>query len=142
MNSAPGFDADGLPSGYPFRPELEITPRDAARLVAEGSAVLIDCRTDAERRAARIDPAIHLPLHDLEQRLGEVEDLIADRDNARVVVYCHHGVRSLKAVLLLRQRGVAPAYSLAGGIDAWSLAVDPGVPRYERGPSGCRLLPG
>lgn len=142
MNSAPGPDAAGLPPGYPFRPELEVTPRDAARLAASGSAVMIDCRTDAEHQAARIEQAVHIPLHDLEQRLGEIEDRMADRGDARVVVFCHHGVRSLKAVLLLRERGIEAAFSLAGGIDAWSLAVDRGVPRYERGPFGVRVLPG
>jgi adenylyltransferase/sulfurtransferase len=49
---------------------------------------------------------------------------------ALVVVYCHHGVRSLRGAALLRQAGHENVASLAGGIDAWSLYVDPAVPRY------------
>jgi len=46
------------------------------------------------------------------------------------VLYCHHGVRSLKAALWLREQGIEQAQSLQGGIDRWSLEIDPAVPRY------------
>jgi rhodanese-related sulfurtransferase len=49
---------------------------------------------------------------------------------ATVVVYCHHGVRSLTGAFLLQRAGVGPVASLAGGIDAWSREIDPAVPRY------------
>ncbi len=47
------------------------------------------------------------------------------------MVYCHHGVRSLNVVNWLREQGIENCQSVAGGIDAWSLAVDPSVPRYN-----------
>jgi adenylyltransferase/sulfurtransferase len=47
-----------------------------------------------------------------------------------LVVYCHHGVRSLSAAAYLRRLGHVNVRSLAGGIDAWSCEVDPAVPRY------------
>jgi rhodanese-related sulfurtransferase len=47
-----------------------------------------------------------------------------------VVVYCHHGVRSQAGAALLERLGFKDVVSLAGGIDAWSLLVDPRVPRY------------
>jgi rhodanese-related sulfurtransferase len=50
-------------------------------------------------------------------------------EGAKVVVYCHHGVRSLSGAAILRRAGIDAA-SLSGGIDAWSLTVDPAVPRY------------
>jgi rhodanese-related sulfurtransferase len=50
-------------------------------------------------------------------------------DGAAVVVYCHHGVRSLSGAAILGRAGIE-ALSLAGGIDRWALTVDPSVPRY------------
>jgi rhodanese-related sulfurtransferase len=47
-----------------------------------------------------------------------------------VVVYCHHGIRSLRGAAILEQAGVRPASDTAGGIDAWSRLIDPSVPRY------------
>ena len=47
-----------------------------------------------------------------------------------VVVYCHHGVRSLSGAAILGQAGVENVYSMAGGIEAWSQRIDPAVPRY------------
>lgn len=50
--------------------------------------------------------------------------------DSHIVVYCHHGARSLSVVMWLREQGFANAQSLRGGIDAWSQQVDPSVPRY------------
>ena len=47
-----------------------------------------------------------------------------------VVVYCHHGMRSARAVGWLRQQGFAGLHNLEGGIDRWSLEVDANAPRY------------
>jgi rhodanese-related sulfurtransferase len=59
-------------------------------------------------------------------RLAELE---AWRDKP-IVVHCHHGVRSLRVAKFLREKGFAHAQSMKGGIDAWSVEVDPAVPRY------------
>jgi rhodanese-related sulfurtransferase len=48
-----------------------------------------------------------------------------------IVVFCHHGMRSLQVVGWLRQQGVENCVSMSGGIDQWSLAIDPKVPRYS-----------
>ena len=47
-----------------------------------------------------------------------------------VVCLCHHGMRSAQVVAFLRQRGYDNVYNLAGGIDAWAIQIDPGMPRY------------
>jgi rhodanese-related sulfurtransferase len=47
-----------------------------------------------------------------------------------VIVYCHHGVRSLNAALYMRQNGLPQAVSLKGGIDKFAQSVDPSIPRY------------
>jgi len=47
-----------------------------------------------------------------------------------VICYCHHGMRSLDAAVWLRQQGVESAKSMAGGIERWSVEIDPRVARY------------
>jgi len=137
-NSA-ALDANGIPAGYPFKPALELTPRETRSRLAGAAPglLLVDCRTGPEWDLVRIDGSIHVPLDELDERADEVAEAAAGRE---VAVICHHGVRSLKGALLLRERGVPGAKSVAGGIDLWSMAADAGVPRYERGPAGCRIV--
>lgn len=130
--SAPGrlvLGPDGLPLGYPFRPDLEVTPRDVKSMLDNPASklVLIDCRTPGEWQTARIEGARLIPLNELASRIDEIDDAAAD--GGPVVVYCHHGVRSMRAALFLRERGIE-AKSMAGGIDVWAVDVDPGVGRY------------
>jgi rhodanese-related sulfurtransferase len=106
---------------------MEIRPQDLAERLARGEKVyLIDVRLEWEHQLARLPGDVLVPLHELPQRLDEVRP----EAGQLVVCYCHHGVRSLGAAALLRQAGFAEAVSLAGGIDLWSRAVDPAVPRY------------
>jgi len=106
---------------------MEITPDEARRLLAEGRAKLIDVREPHEYRLARIDGAELIPMHTVPQRLQE---LGASSDEALLIVYCHHGVRSLSVVEWLRRQGVEQCVSLIGGIDLWSRQIDPQVPLY------------
>ena len=124
-----GLDSRGLPVGYTFRPDLELTPRQvkAALDSRDPALVLVDCRTQDEWAAARIPGAALIPLGELEMRLAEIQEL-AD-GGATIAVHCHHGVRSLRAAIFLRQQGIK-AVSVAGGIDLWSIDIDPSVPRY------------
>lgn len=124
----PELDERGLPTGYPFKPEHEVAPREAQELLASGRAALLDCRTKREWDGARIDGATLVPLAEIESRLDEVRDLV--EDGRELIVHCHHGMRSLRATLMLRALGVPRVRSMAGGIDLWSVAVDSGVPRY------------
>ncbi len=84
---------------------------------------LFDVRTDAERKIAVIAGARHL------DREGETYLQGLDRATP-VVFHCHHGVRSMAAAEHYAREGFRTVYNLQGGIDAWSLSVDPGVPRY------------
>lgn len=122
------LDDRGLPHGYPFLAGMEITPRDASRMLQDrGSGlVLLDCREQAEWEIARIAGSVHVPLGELPTR---APGLSIDA-RTPVAVICHHGVRSLRAAHWLRERGFGEARSVAGGIDLWSVAVDPAVPRY------------
>lgn len=104
---------------------LEITVQDLkSRLDAGERILLVDVREDWEHAIGHIAGARLIPLGTVPERHGELP-----RDE-EIVVYCHHGRRSLEAVQFMRANGVPCARSLAGGIDAWSLEIDPSISRY------------
>lgn len=87
---------------------------------------LIDCREAEELAICQLPGNEWVPLGEFPERL---EALTQDPVRG-VVVYCHHGMRSMRAALFLRSRGFMNAFSMHGGIEYWSVAVDPSVPRY------------
>lgn len=106
---------------------LEITPRELAKQIENGQAIrLIDVRQVWENQLAKLPDSLLIPLNELPIRAGEVPSDPA----TLLVVYCHHGIRSLSAVDYLQRLGFSNVHSLTGGIDAWSCEVDPIVPRY------------
>ncbi|HLH43771.1 MAG TPA: rhodanese-like domain-containing protein [Bryobacteraceae bacterium] len=108
---------------------LEISPREVKRRLAAGEKLhLIDVREPSEFALARLENAEFIPMRQAPAELPRLEALAAE---APLIVYCHHGVRSLRVVGWLREQGVEACQSMAGGIDAWSLTVDPSVPRYD-----------
>ncbi|MFW5652946.1 MAG: rhodanese-like domain-containing protein [Planctomycetota bacterium] len=126
----PQYDDAGLPHGYPMRSELEVSPRDVRSMQeADAPHVLYDCRTPPEREMAKIEgDSVFIPMQELAERVDELEKY---RDaEAPLIVYCHHGVRSLRVAAWLQQQGFENARSMAGGIDGWSHAIDPDVPIY------------
>jgi rhodanese-related sulfurtransferase len=127
------LDARSLPADYHLREALETTPRETRRLLEDpgSNALLLDVRTADEHRRANIQGAILIPLHELERRIDEVQDELEANPQRPVIVYCHHGMRSLRAASFLQAKGITQARSMAGGIDLWSIDIDPGVPRYS-----------
>ena len=104
---------------------FEISTPELKGWLDEGRQVtLLDVRNPQEWEINRLEGAKLIPLPELQDRLGELDPA------ATIVTYCHHGPRSGRAVNFLRQMGFSRAINLAGGIDAWSLMVDPSVPRY------------
>jgi adenylyltransferase/sulfurtransferase len=101
-------------------------PELAARLGRGADLLLLDVREPDEYATARLPGSRLVPLGQLE---GRLEELAAWRERP-VVVYCHLGGRSARAARLLAERGFRDVANLAGGIEAWSLTVDPSVPRY------------
>jgi adenylyltransferase/sulfurtransferase len=105
----------------------EVSAADVKALQRRGERfLLLDVRQPAEFEKAHIEGATLLPLGELETRLAE---LSAWKDG-RVVAHCHHGGRSAHACEILARAGFTNVANLVGGIDAWSLTVDPSVPRY------------
>ncbi len=102
---------------------------DLAAQAAAGTApLLLDVREAWELATAKLHPAgttlLHIPMQQVPQRLAEIPAA------QPVVCICHHGARSAQVVAFLMRQGHADVYNLDGGIDAWSLEVDAGVPRY------------
>ncbi len=87
---------------------------------------LIDCREAEELAICHIPGHEWVPLGDFPARL----DFLTTDATRGVVVYCHHGMRSLRAALFLRSKGFGNAFSMHGGTDLWSLRVDPEMPVY------------
>ncbi|MCX5660063.1 MAG: rhodanese-like domain-containing protein [Planctomycetota bacterium] len=127
--TAPGLDARGLPVGYRLRDGWEVSPREVKAMIGRGEAfTLIDCRTPLENQIVKLPGSTLLPL---QEAAGEPDALDEMKEKGRpVIVYCHHGVRSLQMAMFLRQQGVADAKSMAGGIDLWAIDVEPGMRRY------------
>ena len=103
---------------------LEISPRQAREQLAGGGVTLLDVREPLEHELVSLEGSQLIPLGELPARLAEIDP------RAPVIVYCHHGRRSLQAVGLLRAAGFHDALSLAGGIEAWACELDPALPRY------------
>lgn len=97
-----------------------------SKLAANDEFLLLDCREQNEWEFCRIVGAMLIPMSQLQSRVAELDE---HRD-AAIVVYCHHGVRSLRVAMWLQQHGFSHVVSMAGGIEEWSLNVDPQVPRY------------
>jgi len=102
----------------------QLAPTELEAMLDSGSPpVLVDVRTPEERALARIDGSR------LFDREGHDYVLSLERDTP-IACYCHHGIRSQAAAEYLRQHGFRTLYNLRGGIDQWSIHVDPSVPRY------------
>lgn len=101
-----------------------LSPQQFQQLIAQDDVCLLDVRMPEEVEVACLDGALHIPLHELPQRFGEVNPQQA------VGIYCHHGVRSEHAARFLEHQGYTRVSHLAGGIDAWSVAIDSTLARY------------
>ncbi|HVO30056.1 MAG TPA: rhodanese-like domain-containing protein [bacterium] len=107
------------------REELEITAEALKSRIEGGNPpILIDVREPFEWEINRLPGAVFIPM----RQLGEVLEEYKPTDE--IVLYCHHGRRSLNAVLALREHGFTNTKSMAGGIEYWSQRIDPAVPRY------------
>ena len=103
----------------------EITVEELQRRHDAGEdLVLLDVREPDEVATASIPWATVVPMREIPARMTEVP-----RDKP-LVVMCHHGGRSERVAQFLEANGYENAINLAGGIDAWSVSVDPAVPRY------------
>lgn len=107
----------------------QILPQQLARWLESpesrpGAPVLLDVREDWEARICRLPNSIHMPMHEIPARLGELDS------QRPIVCMCHHGMRSQQVASFLQHHGIPDVYNLAGGIDAWAREVDASCPTY------------
>ncbi len=106
--------------------DLELVPQELNTLLAETESLsLLDVREPWETTAVGFPGALAMPMGDVPARAHQELD-----PDGRIIVICHHGVRSLSVANWLRNQGFDHAQSLRGGIDAWSREIDPAVARY------------
>lgn len=105
-------------------PDLDVEPGEVAERVRSGERIrLLDVREPWEIAVVRLENSQALPMDQLPRALANLDP------TQELVLYCHHGTRSSMAAEWLRLQGFR-ARSLAGGIDRWSLEIDPSLPRY------------
>jgi rhodanese-related sulfurtransferase len=85
--------------------------------------LLLDVRTPDEYDIAHINGQL-IPLQELKDRFTEIDK------NKNIIIHCHHGGRSQRAALFLKEQGYKSVKNLIGGIDAWSKSIDANIPRY------------
>ena len=103
---------------------MQIAPRELAEALKQGARV-VDIRTREEFESARIEGSVLLSQDLMQEILGKW-----DRE-ALTVFVDHQGARSLDAASYFAGHGFTGARALRGGVDAWSVEVDPAVPRYH-----------
>tara|TARA_B110000285_G_scaffold215985_1_gene262850 strand:+ start:2997 stop:3317 length:321 start_codon:yes stop_codon:yes gene_type:complete len=86
--------------------------------------ILLDVREDSELEICRIENALHIPMNEIPERC---EALPLDRP---LVVFCHHGMRSMSVLHYLESRGFENVINMGGGIHAWATDVDNSTPLY------------
>ena len=103
----------------------EISPSELKRkLDANESVLLLDVREPSEYDIVHLEDSRLIPLNTLPQH---IDSLPLDQE---IIVYCHHGTRSLYALAYLHQNGFHEAKNLIGGIDQWAAEIDPTLQRY------------
>lgn len=105
--------------------EIDCQQVQARRETSE-DFLLLDCREQQEWDHVHIEGATLIPMSEIQDRVTELEDH-RDRD---IVVYCHHGGRSLQVAQWLQQQGFSSVLNMTGGIDVWSQEIDSSLPRY------------
>jgi rhodanese-related sulfurtransferase len=107
---------------------FEVSAKEVKQRLDSGETLfLIDVRQPEEHAIARIPGSELVPMNSVPSAISSLDE---KADQGTLVVFCHHGVRSANVVNWLRGQGVTGVQSMAGGIDSWSLDVDPSVPRY------------
>ncbi|MGH7290001.1 MAG: rhodanese-like domain-containing protein [Myxococcota bacterium] len=119
--------SDDLP---PDHPEVwEVPPQQVKQWLDEQrDMVLLDCRNAHEHALAHIDGARLVPMDEIAARLEELREF----EDQMVVVYCHHGRRSMNVTMAMRRYGFPNVKSMTGGIHQWSQEIDPAVPQYDK----------
>lgn len=103
----------------------EVSPKQVKQKIdRKEDFILLDVREQEEVELCRIEGSVHIPLSCFQSKFSE---LPKDKE---IIVHCHSGMRSVMATQYLIQKGFRNVKTMQGGIDLWSVEVDPKVPRY------------
>lgn len=106
-------------------PVEQISPKQLKiEMQQQEPPLILDVREPFEFQIANVQPSLHIPMGELQQRIVDLNKTQA------VVVLCHHGIRSQQVADYLAYLGFSSVFNLTGGIDAWSSQCDATVPRY------------
>jgi sulfur-carrier protein adenylyltransferase/sulfurtransferase len=123
----PSLDSKGLPPGYAYKPDWEVTPREVKSMLDRKERfVFIDCRLPNEYEITHIEGASLIPLQQLGARITDLKP----HADEKIVVHCKSGGRSMQFTQILRQQGFKDVKSMAGGILLWNKDINPGGPQY------------
>ncbi len=109
----------------------QITVEELAQRLSSdfpSSIQLVDVREPQEVRTANIEGFVNLPLSQFSEWENEIQTRLNPHDET--LVLCHHGVRSAQMCQWLTSQGFTNVKNITGGIDAYSILVDPSVPQY------------
>ena len=104
----------------------QITSTELKQRMDKGDDIqVVDVREDFEVALGQLPNAIHIPLGQILNRMGEIDP------TRETVVYCKMGGRSARAIDALQRSGYSgKLINLQGGIIGWSNEVDPSLPKY------------
>lgn len=95
-----------------------LNANEALRMINDQEAWIVDVRDASDYKAGHLPQARHIALSVLPERLDE----LAKAGSKPIIVYCRSGISSQSACAMLKKRNILTAYSLSGGIEAWSEA--------------------
>ena len=113
-------------AGYEADQKMQLSPEEVAERLNSGKEThLIDVRSREEWDAVHIEGSTFFTQELMNEMMSEWPK------DCEIIFVCHHGIRSLDAAAFFGGHGFENARSMTGGIDSWSLRVDPGLPRYH-----------
>ena len=103
-----------------------ISPKQLKDLIndPEAEIIIVDVREEWELERCKIDNSLHIPMTTIPNELHQLEF------NLPIIVYCHHGMRSMQVANFLVSRGFIHVLNLEGGINAWAQEVEPEMEIY------------
>ena len=119
--------------GFPHKQELELPLKDESlinpkelkwKLDQNENFILLDVREKYELEISSLKGSLHIPFGQLPQRLNELDD------KQEIIIFCRTGVRSKKALDLLKGSGYKYVRHLEGGINSWAKNIEPDLPVY------------
>lgn len=119
-----------MPERFFSQPVPQISVEELASRLAAGrdDLQLVDVREPQEIAIANVEGFENLPLSEFAEWSGEIQNRFDP--HSETLVICHHGMRSAQMCQWLIAQGFTNVKNVAGGIDAYSLRVDPTIPQY------------